>query len=228
MATVARALGEERHRVVFVGGTVTALYPLARGVDVRPTADVDAVIDVSTTADYYAFVESLRPRGFHECTDEGAPLCRRICGYVRVDIVATANTGIGPTNRWYRDGVAAAASYAVAPGLSVLALTPLYFVATKLEAFADRGRGDYQASHDLEDVLTVLAGLDELRATAEVDGSAVGFAVRNALSELARKDAFIDAIPGHFDGNVDAQGRSDALLSWLGRLRLANRPASAK
>jgi predicted nucleotidyltransferase len=67
--------------------------------------------------------------------------------------VATANTGIGPTNRWYRGAVAAATSYSVAPDLDVRAITPLYFAATKLEAFAGRGRGDYQASHDLEDVL---------------------------------------------------------------------------
>ncbi len=80
IASVARALGEECSRVVFVGGTVTALYPLAHGVDVRPTVDVDAVIDVVTTADYYAFVEGLRGRGFLECTDDGAPLCRPVCG----------------------------------------------------------------------------------------------------------------------------------------------------
>jgi hypothetical protein len=111
--------------VVFVGGTVTALYSLAHGVDVRPTVDVDAVIDVVTTADYNAFVEGLRGRGFQECTDEGAPLCRRVCGDIRVDIVATADTGIGPTNRWYRDGVAAAESYPVAADLEVRAITPL-------------------------------------------------------------------------------------------------------
>jgi hypothetical protein len=42
-------MGEDLDRVVFVGGTVTVLYPLAQGVDIRPTVDVDAVIDVATT-----------------------------------------------------------------------------------------------------------------------------------------------------------------------------------
>jgi hypothetical protein len=36
IATVARALGDERRRVVFVGGAVVALYPLEGGADVRP------------------------------------------------------------------------------------------------------------------------------------------------------------------------------------------------
>ena len=63
IAAIARALGEDRTRVVFVGGTVTALYPLDGGADVRPTVDVDCVIDVTTTAEYYDFVDRLRARG---------------------------------------------------------------------------------------------------------------------------------------------------------------------
>lgn len=36
------------------------------------------------------------------------------------------------------------------------------FLATKWEAFANRGRGDLLASHDLEDVITVVAGRPEI------------------------------------------------------------------
>lgn len=36
------------------------------------------------------------------------------------------------------------------------------FIATKLEAFADRGGGDFLASHDLEDITTVTDGRPEL------------------------------------------------------------------
>lgn len=45
-----------------------------------------------------------------------------------------------------------------------------YFLATKLEAFAGRGEGDFQASHDLEDLVTVLDGraglLEEVRGAS--------------------------------------------------------------
>lgn len=144
IATIGRALAGERPSVVFVGGTVTALYPLEGGVDVRPTVDVDCVVDVTTTADYYAFVSRLRARGFKECTDENAPLCRLVYSEIRVDVVATAATGIGSTNRWYREAVADAAAYSLAADLDILAITPVYFVATKLEAFRGRGKGDGQ------------------------------------------------------------------------------------
>jgi hypothetical protein len=70
---------------------------------------VDCVVDLATTAEYYAFVERLRRRGFTECTDENAPLCRLVYTGIRVDVVATADTSVGPTNRWYRDAVVKAA-----------------------------------------------------------------------------------------------------------------------
>jgi hypothetical protein len=59
---------------------VTALYPLEGGVDVRPTVDVDCVLDLSTTADYHAFVSRLRARDFKEYTDENARDARAVRG----------------------------------------------------------------------------------------------------------------------------------------------------
>jgi hypothetical protein len=220
IAAVARALGDERERVMFVGGTTVALYELEGSADVRPTVDVDAVVDVATTAEYYAFVSRLRRRGFRECTDEGAPLCRLLCGNdVRVDLVATSDTAIGPTNRWYGAAVAAAQRFALDEDLSVRAIGPLHFVATKLEAFRGRGHGDHQASHDLEDILAVLAGLAPLRRAIERDESEVGRFVRDSIRDLAREEAFIDAVPGHFDGDAAGQARADAVLGWLAVLR---------
>ena len=41
-------------------------------------------------------------------------------------------------------------------GSEVRIVTPVYVVATKLEAFQGRGSSDVTASHDLEDILTVV------------------------------------------------------------------------
>ena len=41
-------------------------------------------------------------------------------------------------------------------------MTGVYFCATKLDAFAGRGKGDYQSSHDLEDLIAVVDGRVEL------------------------------------------------------------------
>lgn len=216
---IGRALADERPPVVFVGGTVTALYPLEGGVDVRPTVDVDCVVDLSTTVEYYAFIARLRARGFTECTDDGAPLCRLVYAGVRVDIVATAATGIGPTNRWYTKAVAAPAVHRLSEGLDIRAITPIFFVATKLEAFRGRGRGDYLASHDMEDTLTVLAGLPALREQIAHEPTLVACEVRAELVALRDKESFIDAVPSHFEGDAVGQARADEVLAWLATLR---------
>ena len=218
IATVARALGDERRRVVFVGGTVVALYPLEGGADVRPTVDVDCIVDVTTLVAYYAFVERLRSLGFEACTDEGAPLCRLVVSGVRVDVMGAADTALGPTNRWYAEAIAAAEPHSVAPDVEVLAISPIYFAATKLEAFHSRGGGDYVESHDLEDVLTVFAGLPSLRAEVEAGGSGVARDVRDDLARLAAHEGFVEATWGHFEGDAAGQARAASVVAWLRKL----------
>ena len=215
IATVARALGDERSRVVFVGGTAVALYPLEGGADVRPTLDVDCIVDVTTVAAYYAFVERLRSLGFQACTDEGAPLCRLVISGIRVDVMGVADPAVGPTNRWYAEAIADAEVYLAASEVEVLAISPIYFVATKLEAFRSRGAGDYVESHDLEDVLTVLAGLPSLRTEIERAGSRVALAVREELGRLAAREGFLEASWGHFEGDSRGQARAATVVAWL-------------
>jgi hypothetical protein len=181
---------------------------------VRPTDDVDCVVDVATTAEYYAFVARLRALGFSECVDEGAPLCRLVHAGIRVDVVATVDTGVGPTNRWYRAAVAGATRFTV-DRVDVLAITPLLFVATKLEAFRGRGALDYQASHDLEDVLTVIAAMPSLRDQIDSGGDATALEIRRELAALASIEAFMDSVPGHFDGDDAGQARAALATSWL-------------
>lgn len=53
-------------------------------------------------------------------------------------------------------------------GLSIRVVTPPLFVATKLETYKGRGKGDPLLSHDIEDILNLVDGrlemLDEVRA----------------------------------------------------------------
>ena len=70
------------------------------------------------------------------------------------------------------------------------------FIATKLEAFLDRGCGDFLSSHDLEDVLTVVDGrpstVDELRrATPELQQF-----VRKTVGSLLSDARFENYLPG--------------------------------
>lgn len=77
LAEIAKGLGPLREKVVFVGGSTVALYltdPAAPGI--RPTEDVDCVIELVTRAEYYKLEEQLRELGFQHAAKDNAPVCR--------------------------------------------------------------------------------------------------------------------------------------------------------
>ena len=88
--------------LVFVGGCTTGIFitdPAAGGI--RPTKDVDAIVDVTSYAKYAALSEKLRELGLVEDTSEGAPLCRWRYRKIIVDVMPTIESVLGFSNRWY-------------------------------------------------------------------------------------------------------------------------------
>jgi len=74
---------------------------------------------------------------------------------------------LGFGNRWYKKAVELSHVYQLTNELSIRMITAPYFLATKLEAFKNRGKMDFYASHDFEDIISILDGrfelLDEIR-----------------------------------------------------------------
>ena len=68
---------------------------------------------------------------------------------------------LGFSNRWYPAAIKTAQTWRIAEH-DVRIVTPALFIATKLEAFRGRGGGDVFASHDLEDIVTVVDGRSEI------------------------------------------------------------------
>lgn len=64
----------------------------------------------------------------------------------------------------------------------------------------------------------MLAGLPELRDQIASDETDVARVVRAELVGLRAKEAFIDAVPAHFEGDATGQARADELLVWLASL----------
>ena len=58
-----------------------------------------------------------------------------------------------------------------------------------------------------------------LRSEIETGGEGVGLAVRRGLVELAGKEAVLDAVPAHFEGDSAGQAKANTVLSWLSGLR---------
>lgn len=195
---IAEALGELCAQVVFVGGSTAGLLltdPLAESV--RPTMDVDAIVQADSLAHYYRIEAQLEQRGFVRDAAAGV-ICRwqhRSSG-VRFDLMPVDASILGFSNRWYGEAVATAQLHLLDNGMQIRLVTAPAFLATKLEAFADRGQGDFLSSHDLEDVLNVVDGRPELVDELAHASTPMRQAIATCFSALLAKPDFINCLPG--------------------------------
>ena len=156
---VAQALGEFKEKVVFVGGSVVELYADKPEIsDIRPTIDVDCIVDlqIATYLKYGLLEENLRKLGFANDTSENAPICRKIYNGIIVDFMPVNPDILGFSNRWYKDGITNRVSAILSDEITIFILPVEYFVATKFEALSNRGGADIRGSHDWEDIVYVL------------------------------------------------------------------------
>lgn len=154
---VSAALASVLDQLVLVGGCAAAfLVPPPEDRTLRATDDVDYVIPAFSYGDFAEWENRLRQLGFTECPDEGV-ICRWMINGIRVDFMPVEGRVLGFTNRWYAEAVRDPELFALGSGLQVRVVNVPVFLATKFEAFGDRGGGDYVADSDIEDVITVLA-----------------------------------------------------------------------
>lgn len=169
---VARRFQELGEPVVLVGGyAVFLLVEERHRGTLRTTDDVDYVVKARTTAEYYLLSERMRQRGFSECTDEGAPICRWLVDGVRVDVMPCDEKALGFCNRWYPLALQNPMTVELEPGLMIAVVNPLVYLATKFEALANRGdMNDLIGDTDLEDIVTVIAyGAEILPELVNID-----------------------------------------------------------
>lgn len=102
--------------------------------------------------------EQLRSLGFINDQASGV-----ICGYkvegITVDVMATGKDVLGFSNSWYPDGYAESLGYEIDPQHIIRIFPAIYFIASKLEAFASTDRkynNDGLVSPDFEDIVYVL------------------------------------------------------------------------
>lgn len=217
LKAAARQLMPLLDELAFVGGCTTGLLITDKAAaEVRPTFDVDAIAEISSYAEYATFSERLRELGFGEDDSEGAPICRWRKDQIKLDVMPLDERILGFANRWYKSAMETAEEREIDDNLRIRVVTAPYFCATKLEAFKGRGRDDYLASHDLEDLVSVVDGrpglLEELRAAPQDVQSYIAA----EIGRLLEVDQFADALPGYLLPDEASQGRLGILLSRLG------------
>lgn len=164
LSAVATGLGAELlPQVVFVGGCTTALLVTDELAlqSIRFTDDVDLIVQIMSKSHWREIQSVLRQRGFSESIHDDV-ICRMRLGELKVDFMPDDASILGFTNRWYHTALETARDVKLVSGVSIRVVDPAHFIATKLEAYKGRGRGDPLGSHDIEDILTVVDGRFEL------------------------------------------------------------------
>lgn len=193
---VADALGPLRDEVVFVGGCTTGLFlddPFTLE-QVRFTDDVDLIVNVTSYSGFNRLTERLRPLGFTTSMDNDV-ICRLNLGELKVDFMPVDGNALGFSNRWYQLAIETAEIFHLSETLTIKLVSPVLFIATKLEAYRGRGKGDALASHDIEDLLNIFDGrpaiVDELK---QAQPDELKSYIKNEISTLLKDINFEYAV----------------------------------
>lgn len=203
---VAQALGKELcEGMTFVGGCTTSLLITDEYTreQVRHTDDVDLIVNVMGYNEWNKLQQRLISQGFRvEIPEDDEPICAMKLGELRVDFMPADESVLGFTNQWYQSAMLSAQIHHLDADLEIKVVSPVYFIATKLVAWQGRGNGDPLSSRDVEDILHVVDGREELISEiAEAPADVANFIAEEFKKLLANSD---------FDYAVQSQSAGDA------------------
>ncbi len=215
LAAVAMALGPLLEEVVFTGGLVVQEYwtvPALR--EPRATVDADVIVEAATYVQYAAFGKRLGQRGFLQSANVATPPYRWIKDDLVLDVMPLHAQALGFTNQWYRTGFAQAIRVPLNDTFSIRILDAPHFLASKLEAYRGRGADDPFLSHDLEDVISVVAGrpgcVEETRAADPEMASWIS----SVLGEVFPEGRRVEMVAVHIDPTAPA-GLAEAVAERI-------------
>jgi hypothetical protein len=207
------ALGELTDELVFVGGATTCLYvDLNIADEIRPTEDVDCVIEIASKKEYDSFQDKLRKKGFAHDTSNGAPICRFTFHNILVlDVMPNDEKILGFSNSWYKEGIQNKELRQLSDKKIYVFSLP-YFLASKFEAYNGRGKNEPRLSSDLEDIVLVIDGIENFNLSVYQTSSNL----KKFLSEMSNiclTDKFItEAIGGFLNNNQEKINRLNKRL----------------
>lgn len=196
----------------FLGGSILSLLitdPVADAI--RVTKDIDVMMNIRTRKDYHRADRLLEELGFKHDTREDAPIFRWIYEGVTVDVLPIHEEVLGWRSKWFEEALDEASEITCETRTIHIVSAP-YFVALKLEAFEERGKGDFFSSTDFEDVICLFNGRDTI-----VDEIAACPKLRQKLAEkfavyLSSRD-LEDAVEGFVQTENNPEERKQKILT---------------
>lgn len=208
---VARGLAPLKQKVIFVGGATVSLYLKHKSSDsVRPTDDVDCVVEVASRIAYADLQASMEKVGFSHSKDENAAICRMDFSGLKVNIMPSDSRILGFTNRCYPEGIGNAVNTKLPSGNTILIFSLPYFIATKIEAYFGRGQGDFRFSSDIEDIVTVLDGQKDFKELLSAPNTVKAY-LKKSFRTFINDSVFLEGLSAHIDQGSDRQKRAERL-----------------
>jgi len=199
MAECATLLARASIDGVFMGGATIPLHlepDLA--VDFRGTDDVDCVFACDSYIAYHQATQRLLALGFDP--DPEGPICRLTRGPLVLDLMPSDPTVLGFANRWYKLAVQSPVETEIS-GVTIRMFRVEHLLATKVEAFGSRGADDHYASHDMEDIVTLLDGAGtQLELGIERADSELRLFIQAFLRALLDMKYVDDVLEAHLPG----------------------------
>lgn len=200
--------------VVFVGGATVELWisdPTAP--EFRPTNDVDVLVEVSGQLAYLEIENRLVELGFRHDQESGVTCrFRELRSGLILDVMPTDASILGFSNEWQARAFPEAILRSLPSGVEIAVIPPAYLLATKLEAFLGRGRGDLLTSRDLADIVALVDGRAELVGEIAVAPAELRGYVSRELRRLAESPSFAIGIAASLQPDPSSQDRADLVV----------------
>lgn len=217
---IAKGLQSLLSEVAFVGGATIVFYVDKEDENhqLRPTEDVDCVIEAVSRIEYNQIEEQLRNLGFQHCIEKGSPVCRFSYKEIKIDVMPTEGKVLGFNNKWYKPGIQNSIETELPSGRIIKIFSLPYFLATKLEAFLDRGNQDYYGSKDMEDLITVFGARKNIRSDIFNSPDEIKSFLKENFENLCEDENFIQCISGHLNSYHNSEERAANVLDIIRNL----------
>lgn len=208
------ALESVLDEVVFIGGATISLYITEpQVVTIRSTKDVDMVVEVTHRTEYEEFCKKLRKLGFSEDISSGV-ICRFRKDSLLIDVMPTDKQILGFSNKWYLEGLRNSNKIEFMD--RTIQIFPVeYLIAAKIQAFKNRGKGNFSTSHDIEDIVTIVDGRKALAEEILVAQDRVRESLTQDFHQFISNADFVSALGAHISDRLNLEGRKQIVLERM-------------
>jgi len=131
---------------------------------------------------------------------------------IRFDLVPAGSHLGASGNPFDQAALGSAERLEIEPGIVIRHASAPGFLALKLAAYRDRGEDDPFVSHDLEDILALLASRPGIVAEAAAAPVDIRTFIAARVELLVGRDDLDDLVAGHL-GNIDRRRAAESIAS---------------